>query len=127
MFFHKNDNDREGGDENRQTLPLIPLRDIIVFPQLDKDELRQIVDLFTKRLGERLLDEGVMSALLRVLLRTHPTSTLLHLPLPAWERIYQRRVVPPPRLFCLRSARRQLVRRGRRWRAADLAVAPRRE
>ncbi len=30
--------------------------DIIVFPQLTKDELRKIVDLFTKRLGERLLD-----------------------------------------------------------------------
>ncbi|WP_292727086.1 AAA family ATPase, partial [Microbacterium sp. UBA837] len=33
--------------------------DIIVFPQLDKDELRQIVDLFTKRLGERLLDRDM--------------------------------------------------------------------
>ncbi len=30
--------------------------EIIVFPQLTKDELRKIVDLFTKRLGERLLD-----------------------------------------------------------------------
>ncbi|HWS50498.1 MAG TPA: ATP-dependent Clp protease ATP-binding subunit, partial [Microbacterium sp.] len=30
--------------------------DIIVFPQLSKEELVQIVDLFTKRLGERLLD-----------------------------------------------------------------------
>jgi ATP-dependent Clp protease ATP-binding subunit ClpC len=33
--------------------------DIIVFPQLDKDELRQIVGLFTKRLGERLLDRDM--------------------------------------------------------------------
>ena len=33
--------------------------DIIVFPQLSKDELVQIVDLFTKRLGERLLDRDM--------------------------------------------------------------------
>ncbi len=33
--------------------------DIIVFPQLNRDELRQIVDLFTKRLGERLLDRDL--------------------------------------------------------------------
>ncbi|TQK17783.1 ATP-dependent Clp protease ATP-binding subunit ClpC [Microbacterium sp. SLBN-154] len=33
--------------------------DIIVFPQLNKDELRQIVGLFTKRLGERLLDRDM--------------------------------------------------------------------
>ncbi|WP_029145372.1 ATP-dependent Clp protease ATP-binding subunit [Microbacterium luticocti] len=33
--------------------------DIIVFPQLSKDELRQIVGLFTKRLGERLLDRDM--------------------------------------------------------------------
>ncbi|WP_309065530.1 ATP-dependent Clp protease ATP-binding subunit [Microbacterium sp.] len=33
--------------------------DIIVFPQLNKDELRQIVGLFTKQLGERLLDRDM--------------------------------------------------------------------
>ena len=33
--------------------------DIIVFPQLSKEELVQIVDLFTKRLGERLLDRDM--------------------------------------------------------------------
>ncbi|MDQ1130206.1 ATP-dependent Clp protease ATP-binding subunit [Microbacterium sp. SORGH_AS_0888] len=33
--------------------------DVIVFPQLSKDELRQIVDLFTKRLAERLLDRDM--------------------------------------------------------------------
>nr|WP_315266548.1 ATP-dependent Clp protease ATP-binding subunit [Microbacterium lemovicicum] len=33
--------------------------DVIVFPQLDKDELRQIVGLFTKRLSERLLDRDM--------------------------------------------------------------------
>jgi len=33
--------------------------DIIVFPQLTKPELIQIVDLFTKRLGERLLDRDM--------------------------------------------------------------------
>ena len=33
--------------------------DIIVFPQLSKPELIQIVDLFTKRLGERLLDRDM--------------------------------------------------------------------
>jgi len=33
--------------------------DIIVFPQLSKDELVQIVDLFTRRLGERLLDRDM--------------------------------------------------------------------
>ncbi|MFS0866219.1 ATP-dependent Clp protease ATP-binding subunit [Microbacterium sp. 179-B 1A2 NHS] len=33
--------------------------DIIVFPQLNKDELRQIVGLFTKRLSERLLDRDM--------------------------------------------------------------------
>ncbi|MFJ2369197.1 ATP-dependent Clp protease ATP-binding subunit [Microbacterium sp. NPDC087665] len=33
--------------------------DIIVFPQLSKTELVQIVDLFTKRLGERLLDRDM--------------------------------------------------------------------
>ena len=33
--------------------------DIIVFPQLSKSELVQIVDLFTKRLGERLLDRDM--------------------------------------------------------------------
>src|SRR3546814_1050063 len=33
--------------------------DVIVFPQLNKDELRQIVGLFTKRLGERLLDRDM--------------------------------------------------------------------
>ncbi|WP_308492678.1 ATP-dependent Clp protease ATP-binding subunit [Microbacterium terrisoli] len=33
--------------------------DIIVFPQLNKDELRQIVGLFTKRLAERLLDRDM--------------------------------------------------------------------
>src|SRR5690606_25448 len=33
--------------------------DIIVFPQLSKKELVQIVDLFTKRLGERLLDRDM--------------------------------------------------------------------
>ncbi|MEJ1088726.1 ATP-dependent Clp protease ATP-binding subunit [Microbacterium sp. Mu-80] len=35
------------------------LDDIIVFPQLNKDELRQIVGLFTKQLGERLLDRDM--------------------------------------------------------------------
>jgi len=35
------------------------LDDIIVFPQLNKDELRQIVGLFTKRLAERLLDRDM--------------------------------------------------------------------
>ena len=33
--------------------------DIIVFPQLTKEELVQIVDLFTKRLGDRLLDRDM--------------------------------------------------------------------
>jgi ATP-dependent Clp protease ATP-binding subunit ClpC len=33
--------------------------DIIVFPQLNKDELRQIVGLFTKRLSDRLLDRDM--------------------------------------------------------------------
>ena len=33
--------------------------DIIVFPQLNRDELIQIVDLFTKRLSERLLDRDM--------------------------------------------------------------------
>src|SRR5690606_22724710 len=31
----------------------------IVFPQLSKPELLQIVDLFTKRLGERMLDRDL--------------------------------------------------------------------
>ena len=35
------------------------LDDVIVFPQLNKDELRQIVGLFTKRLSERLLDRDM--------------------------------------------------------------------
>ncbi|MBN7794392.1 ATP-dependent Clp protease ATP-binding subunit [Microbacterium esteraromaticum] len=35
------------------------LDDIIVFPQLNKDELRQIVGLFVKRLGDRLLDRDM--------------------------------------------------------------------
>ncbi|WP_405372163.1 MULTISPECIES: ATP-dependent Clp protease ATP-binding subunit [unclassified Microbacterium] len=35
------------------------LDDIIVFPQLSKDELRQIVGLFTKRLADRLLDRDM--------------------------------------------------------------------
>ena len=33
--------------------------DVIVFPQLSKDELVQIVDLFTKRLADRLLDRDM--------------------------------------------------------------------
>ncbi len=33
--------------------------DIIVFPQLNREELVQIVDLFTKRLAERLLDRDM--------------------------------------------------------------------
>ncbi|WP_243229617.1 ATP-dependent Clp protease ATP-binding subunit [Microbacterium sp. CIAB417] len=33
--------------------------DVIVFPQLSKEELVQIVDLFTKRLGDRLLDRDM--------------------------------------------------------------------
>ncbi|MEN9750972.1 MAG: hypothetical protein RLZZ600_19 [Actinomycetota bacterium] len=33
--------------------------DIIVFPQLNKEELRQIVDLFGKRLSDRLLDRDM--------------------------------------------------------------------
>jgi len=33
--------------------------DVIVFPQLKKSELLQIVDLFTKRLGDRLLDRDM--------------------------------------------------------------------
>ncbi|MDY0907880.1 ATP-dependent Clp protease ATP-binding subunit [Microbacterium sp. CFBP9034] len=39
--------------------------DIIVFPQLDKEELIQIVDLFTRRLGERLLDRDMTIELSR--------------------------------------------------------------
>ncbi|PKI89757.1 NDP-hexose 4-ketoreductase [Actinomycetales bacterium SN12] len=35
------------------------LDDIIVFPQLNKDELRQIVGLFTKQLADRLLDRDM--------------------------------------------------------------------
>ncbi|WP_396655846.1 ATP-dependent Clp protease ATP-binding subunit [Microbacterium sp.] len=35
------------------------LDDVIVFPQLSKDELVQIVDLFTKRLSDRLLDRDM--------------------------------------------------------------------
>ncbi|MFJ6678267.1 ATP-dependent Clp protease ATP-binding subunit [Microbacterium sp. NPDC091382] len=37
--------------------------DVIVFPQLNKEELRQIVTLFTKRLSERLLDRDMTVAL----------------------------------------------------------------
>ena len=37
--------------------------DVIVFPQLNKDELRQIVTLFTKRLSDRLLDRDMTVAL----------------------------------------------------------------
>ncbi|MGV1034410.1 MAG: ATP-dependent Clp protease ATP-binding subunit [Microbacteriaceae bacterium] len=33
--------------------------DIIVFPQLSKDELKQIVDLFIKRLSDRMLDRDM--------------------------------------------------------------------
>jgi ATP-dependent Clp protease ATP-binding subunit ClpC len=33
--------------------------EIIVFPQLTKDELLQIVDLFIKRLGDRMLDRDM--------------------------------------------------------------------
>ena len=39
--------------------------DIIVFPQLDKEELIQIVDLFTRRLGDRLLDRDMTIELSR--------------------------------------------------------------
>ncbi len=35
------------------------LDDVIVFPQLNKDELRQIVGLFVKRLSDRLLDRDM--------------------------------------------------------------------
>jgi len=35
------------------------LDDVIVFPQLNKDELRQIVGLFIKRLADRLLDRDM--------------------------------------------------------------------
>ncbi|MCX6502837.1 MAG: AAA family ATPase, partial [Microbacterium sp.] len=41
------------------------LDDVIVFPQLNRDELRQIVDLFTKRLAERLLDRDLTLELSR--------------------------------------------------------------
>ena len=39
--------------------------DVIVFPQLTKDELLEIVDLFTKRLSERLLDRDMTLELSR--------------------------------------------------------------
>lgn len=39
------------------------LDDVIVFPQLSKPELVQIVDLFTKRLADRLLDRDMTIAL----------------------------------------------------------------
>ncbi|WP_460817110.1 ATP-dependent Clp protease ATP-binding subunit [Microbacterium petrolearium] len=39
--------------------------DIIVFPQLSKEELIQIVDLFTKRLNDRLLDRDMTIELSR--------------------------------------------------------------
>lgn len=39
--------------------------DIIVFPQLSKEELVQIVDLFTKRLNDRLLDRDMTIELSR--------------------------------------------------------------
>jgi len=41
MFFHKNDND-QGGRRKGRTLPLLPLRDIIVFPHM-------VVPLFVGR------------------------------------------------------------------------------
>jgi ATP-dependent Lon protease len=42
MFFHKNDNDPSGRQTKGRTLPLIPLRDIIVFPHM-------VVPLFVGR------------------------------------------------------------------------------
>jgi ATP-dependent Clp protease ATP-binding subunit ClpC len=39
------------------------LDDVIVFPQLSKSELVQIVDLFTKRLADRLLDRDMTIAM----------------------------------------------------------------
>ena len=41
MFFHKNDND-PGDRRNKRALPLLPLRDIIVFPHM-------VVPLFVGR------------------------------------------------------------------------------
>jgi len=42
MFFHKNDNDPSGRGEATRALPLLPLRDIIVFPHM-------VVPLFVGR------------------------------------------------------------------------------
>ncbi len=43
MFFHKNDNDPTGGRKGKaKSLPLLPLRDIIVFPHM-------VVPLFVGR------------------------------------------------------------------------------
>ena len=42
MFFHKNDNDPTGRKGKGKNLPLLPLRDIIVFPHM-------VVPLFVGR------------------------------------------------------------------------------
>lgn len=60
-----NDYDRMRGKVNEELKKhfkpefLNRVDDIIVFPQLTKDELVQIVDLFVKRLGERMLDRDM--------------------------------------------------------------------
>ena len=40
-------------------LPVLPLRDVVVFPQLSRDEIFQIVDLMVARLGKRLADKDM--------------------------------------------------------------------
>jgi ATP-dependent Clp protease ATP-binding subunit ClpC len=60
-----NDYDRMRGKVNEELKKhfkpefLNRVDDIIVFPQLTKDELVQIVDLFVKRLGDRMLDRDM--------------------------------------------------------------------
>jgi ATP-dependent Clp protease ATP-binding subunit ClpC len=60
-----NDYDRMRGKVNEELKKhfkpefLNRVDDIIVFPQLTKEELVQIVDLFVKRLGERMLDRDM--------------------------------------------------------------------
>jgi ATP-dependent Clp protease ATP-binding subunit ClpC len=60
-----NDYDRMRGKVNEELKKhfkpefLNRVDDIIVFPQLNKEELVQIVDLFTKRLGDRMMDRDM--------------------------------------------------------------------
>jgi ATP-dependent Clp protease ATP-binding subunit ClpC len=66
-----NDYDRMRGKVNEELKKhfkpefLNRVDDIIVFPQLSKDELVQIVDLFTKRLSDRMMDRDMTIELTR--------------------------------------------------------------